>query len=66
VPITGEENNIQKIKLLCGTYNSPNRIEKDSHSTKKIEQTSAENMISFFCIRGRLMSLFSKGVLKLS
>ena len=58
--MTGEENNIQKIKLLYGKYHSPSRIEKDTQSTNKIEQMSTKNIINFLYERGSVRSLFSK------
>ena len=64
--MTGEENIIKIIKLLYGTYHSPNRIENDNHSTNKIEQASTENIISFLYERGSLRRLFSKVIVFLT
>ena len=58
--MTGAENNIKTIKLLYGTNHSPSLDEKDSHSTDRIEHTSAKNIISFLYERGIVRSLFSK------
>ena len=60
MPITGEANNIQKIKLSCGKYHSPSRIEKEAQSTNIIEIMSTKNIISFLYERGMLIILLSK------
>ena len=62
--MTGEANNINKIKLLYGTYHSPNRIENDANNINIRKQASTKNIISFLYKRGSSRILFSKMIFK--
>ena len=63
--MTGEANNINKIKLSYGTNHSPNRIENDANNINIRKQASTKNIISFLYKRGSVRSLSLKVILNL-
>ena len=58
--MTGETDSVNRIKLLYGTYHSPNRIEKEAHNTNARTQASTKNIISFLYKRGSFRIILSK------